>query len=101
MRRYYDVARFSERLRLRGALDLGFAIGSGAARAPARGDTEASFNAAGHAGVVGTLWRGESNDVEAGLAVGYASSLRAQANGADAAGQDGLLLTASVGLGFR
>ena len=62
---------------------------------------KASFNAAIHAGVVGTVWRGTSNDVEGGLAVGYASSLRAQANGADVAGLDGLLLTASVGLGFR
>jgi hypothetical protein len=98
---YYDVVRFSERLRARGTLDIGFALASGAPRAPARGDTQASFNAALHAGVVGTLWRGTSNDVEAALAVGYASSLRAQANGADAASLDGLLLTASLGLGFR
>lgn len=98
---YYDVVQFSERLRLRGTVDLGFAIASGAPRAPARAETQAAFDAALHAGLVTTLFRGKANDVEAALAVGYSSSLRARADGKDAVGLDGLLLTAAVGLGFR
>jgi hypothetical protein len=87
--------------RLRGTLDLGFAIASGAPRAPARAETRASFDAALHAGLVMTMFRGTSNDVEAAIAVGYSSSLRAEADGKDAVGLDGLLLTAGFGLGFR
>ncbi|HVW30136.1 MAG TPA: hypothetical protein VHC69_32480 [Polyangiaceae bacterium] len=98
---YYDAVQFSERLRLRGTLDLGFAIASGVPRAPARAETQAAFDAALHAGLVATLFRGTANDVEAALAVGYSSSLRARADGKDAVGLDGLLLTAGVGLGFR
>ena len=52
------------------------------------------------AGVVGTLPTGGTNDLQAALSVGYATSLRAQANNVDAVSLDGLLLTAEVGLGF-
>jgi hypothetical protein len=97
---YYDLVVFTEWLRVRGTLDLGAAIATGAARTPARGETQSSFNAALHAGIIGTLWRGDANEVQGGLGVGYASSLRAQANGAEAVSMDGLLLTAELGLGF-
>lgn len=98
---YYVLAELTGPFRLWGALDVGAAVATGAPHAPTRSDTQASFHAALHAGVGATLWSGKANDVEAGLGVGYASSLRARANGADVVSLDGLLLTAEVGLAFH
>jgi hypothetical protein len=98
---YYDLAVLSERLRLRSVLDLGAAIATGAPRTRASSRTQGSFHAALHANLVGTLWSDDANDVEAALGIGYASSLRAQADGKDVVSLDGLLLTAEISLGFH
>jgi hypothetical protein len=98
---FYDLAALSRNLTLRSALECGAAIGTGAPHATVKGGTAAAFHGALEAGVFGSWPMGRENDFEAGVSVGYASSLRAQADGADVVSLDGLLLTGTVGLKFR
>ena len=98
---FYDLAKLSSHFALRSSLETGAAIGSGAPQGQAQGDTAVAFNVALHGGVFGSWQLGDTNAIEGGLSVGYASSLRAQADGVDVASLDGLLLTAEVGVRFR
>jgi hypothetical protein len=98
---FYDLAQLSRHFALRGSLETGAAIATGAPKAQVRGDTAVAFHAALHGGVFGVFRLGDTNDLEGGLSIGYASSLRAQADGADVVSLDGLLLTAEIGLRFR
>ena len=98
---HYDLAVLSDRLRVRSVLDLGAAIATGAPRAGASSETQGSFHAALLANLVWTPWSSNANNLQGALGVGYASSLRAQADDKDVVSLDGLLLTAEISLGFR
>jgi hypothetical protein len=98
---FYDLVEWGGYYRLRTSLDLGAALASGTPSGSATGTTESAFHAALHAGI-GASWPvGAGADVEGGIALGYASSLRARANNVDEIGMDGLLLGAELGLRLR
>jgi hypothetical protein len=98
---FYDLAELSRHIVLRSSAEAGAAFADAAARGQAHADTAVAFHAALHAGVFGIFKVGDVNDLEGGLSAGYASSLRAQANGVDVVSLDGLVFTAQVGLRFR
>jgi hypothetical protein len=97
---FFDLLELGAHLRLRSSLDLGAAIATGVPNDHVSGRTTTVFHAALHGGVSGRWALGSGGDVEGGVSVGYASSLRAEADGKDALGLDGLLLTAELGLRF-
>jgi hypothetical protein len=98
---FYDLVEWGGYYRLRTSVELGAALASGTPKGNATGTTESAFHAALHVGVVASWPLGKSVDVEGGLALGYASSLRAQENQVDVIGMDGLLLGAELGLRLR
>jgi hypothetical protein len=97
----YDLLEWGGYYRLRTSLDLGGALGTGTPTGTATGKTELAPHVALHAGVAASWPIGASTDVEGGLALGYASSLRGQVNSVDVIGMDGLLMTAELGLRLR